>query len=364
VGVFEYLSPDGKVVREYRPPDEVLHEDSVQTLRDAPVTVLHPKGLVSPANWKSLAVGHVRTDSPMANEDRIQGQVVLSDGATIQRTLSKDLREVSCGYECAIDETPGVTPTGEKYDCIQRHIKYNHVAIGPERWGRQGASVALRLDSAGDQVPPETQKEIQVMKIKIKVDGTIHEVEAGSAEHVNLQARADAEQARTLAELQAKADASEALAKSEKERADKEAARADAAEKTIADDLKAKADASRAKLLDEAKKFLGDDYDPKDKTDEDIMADVIKAKNKDFKKDGKSPDYIRARYDLYKDMALGDGGNAGEQIVANIARGGAPRADGGKPPEKTLEQIKRDAREASAEAWRQPLTVTKSIPTA
>src|SRR5690606_20498946 len=41
---------------------------------------------------------------------------------------------------------------GEKYDRVQRRIRYNHVAIVPE--GRAGEAVALRMDAAGNTIPP------------------------------------------------------------------------------------------------------------------------------------------------------------------------------------------------------------------
>src|SRR5690606_25874157 len=73
-------------------------------------------------------------------------------GQLLAAVERKDRREVSCGYRCLVDETPGVTPEGERYDRVQRRIRYNHVAIVPE--GRAGEAVALRMDAAGNTIPP------------------------------------------------------------------------------------------------------------------------------------------------------------------------------------------------------------------
>src|SRR5204863_2060742 len=58
-GVFVYDGAKGVPIREYRPPEEVFHADSLATLPDAPITAGHP-GLVSPDNFQDHAVGHVR----------------------------------------------------------------------------------------------------------------------------------------------------------------------------------------------------------------------------------------------------------------------------------------------------------------
>jgi hypothetical protein len=56
-------------------------------------------------------------------------------------------RDVSCGYTCDFDETPGVFD-GVAYARVQRDRIYNHLGIGPEGWGRAGTDVSLRLDGA------------------------------------------------------------------------------------------------------------------------------------------------------------------------------------------------------------------------
>jgi hypothetical protein len=51
VGVLTYYM-GGRVIKEYRPEEEVTRADSIASLRDAPVTIGHPRErLVSPSNW-------------------------------------------------------------------------------------------------------------------------------------------------------------------------------------------------------------------------------------------------------------------------------------------------------------------------
>lgn len=142
-GVLSYLQPDGSSWREFRPPEEVFHADSLATLAHAPLTIDHP-AIVTPNNWKGVAVGHV-AGMPERDGDYVAAPLRIHDADAIDKTESGDLQELSCGYACALDKTPGVY-RGESYDAIQRNIRYNHVAAGPAGWGRAGPEVRMRLD--------------------------------------------------------------------------------------------------------------------------------------------------------------------------------------------------------------------------
>ena len=149
VGVLPYEDAAGNRWRELRPADEVFAADSLSTLRDAPVTVLHPPGLVTGDTWDAVAVGH--NAGPVSTEaDRL----VVTDGLVVQsapaaaRVRSGELCETSAGYTCDLDESPGVDPVDGPYDKIQRRIRYNHVALGPQGWARGGREMALRMDGA------------------------------------------------------------------------------------------------------------------------------------------------------------------------------------------------------------------------
>lgn len=144
-GVLEYHDADGNTWGELRTPEEVFDDASLASLRSAPVTELHPGTLVTPRTWKSFAIGHAGDDVRRDGEF-VAVSVLVQDAAALERVRSKELREVSLGYTCDLDETPG-TYEGKSYARIQRGIRYNHVALGPEGWGRAGGDVRLRLDS-------------------------------------------------------------------------------------------------------------------------------------------------------------------------------------------------------------------------
>lgn len=303
-GVFLYHDSAGRPVREYRPPEEVQNTDSISTLRDMAVTVLHPPALVDPKNWDSYAVGHV-SGEPVKKGDGVLASLVISQQDAIDLIDSKKVQEISCGYQVMLEDSPGTTPAGEKYDSIQRNIRYNHVAMGPPGWGRQGSAVSLRLDSAGNQI--EEHKERRTMDLTIVFDGQTYTVKAGSQEHNDLLRRI----ANKDSEVKAKLDAAADLQK----RLDTVTGERDVLQKQLTE-TKTKLDAapaaavaaakSRLQLEDSATKVLGDDFKCDGKEDKDIQVAMIQKFDPDFKADGLSADYIKAACDTHTKRGSAD----------------------------------------------------------
>src|SRR5699024_9542393 len=231
IGILEYRRSDGSIRRELRPPDEVFKPDSLATLKGAPVTNLHP-GLVTSKNYRALSVGHVSED---VREDGqyVAATAYVQDGQMVELVESGKRREVSLGYMCRMDETPGEW-RGERYDAVQRDIQYNHAGLGPRGWGRAGSEGSLRLDGSGDEIPPtgddadeprdEAPEETMADKTIERLDGVEYEV--GTEAHRSAVARRESDakaSAEKLAKLEARADAAEEKIKGlEKAKADLE----------------------------------------------------------------------------------------------------------------------------------------------
>jgi hypothetical protein len=203
-GVFEYSQPDGSVVRELRPEDEVFKADSMGSLASAPLTRLHPARPVDAKSYTKVSVGHVG-ETVTKDGDKVAATVYVQDADAVAAIERGDMRQVSCGYRCDIDPTPGVTADGQAYDRVQRNIFYNHVALVPV--GRAGAGVALRLDAAGDSITPSgaTMSEIKKDETDVRV-----ELAVAKADLVKQTERADAAEAKNaeltkaIAEMPAK----------------------------------------------------------------------------------------------------------------------------------------------------------------
>lgn len=119
--------PDLETVRVYRAPEEVFARDALASYAHKPVTNDHPPAGVNPQNWRSHAVGFVG-DEVSRDGDFVRVSLMLADAAAIS-ALETGKRELSAGYDCVLDWTPGVAPDGQRYEARQRAIKVNHVAI-------------------------------------------------------------------------------------------------------------------------------------------------------------------------------------------------------------------------------------------
>lgn len=144
VGVLTYEGPDGKTWREFRPEDETFRDDSLASLPAAPITVLHPKKMVDASTWGDSAVGHP-VGAARRDGSFVVVPIVVQDADAVKGINDGRLHDVSAGYSCRIDWTPGEF-NGERYDGIQRDVRYNHLALGPKGWGRAGTDVSLRMN--------------------------------------------------------------------------------------------------------------------------------------------------------------------------------------------------------------------------
>lgn len=144
-GIFDYYDRQGNLRREYRPEIEVFNPESYNTLKLKAHTNLHPDEMLDSTNTVG-AGGHLRgvvTEEVIPEGDLLKVRVRIYDENLIQLILSGALTELSCGYYCDIDETPGVF-NGQSYDVIQRNIRYNHLSSVPK--GRAGERVKFNID--------------------------------------------------------------------------------------------------------------------------------------------------------------------------------------------------------------------------
>jgi hypothetical protein len=298
-GVLRYRQGDGTVRRELRLPEEVFHADSLETLRGAPITVGHPYsigGLLDAGTYRAHTVGHTE-DVRQDGKTLVAGNLCVQDGPTADRIDRGELSDVSLGYQCRMDETPGVW-NGEPYDAIQRGIRYNHTALLAPNTSR--ADVGLRLD-ANDAVCVEEQEEI--MTVKIKLDGKDFDfgseahVEKIEAMHMAAVTKLDEKHAAKKEELKAAVAATDAL-QGRFDALDTEHKKTQGL-LAAAIDPKALTEkvSARVALVVKAKSVLGDAVKLDDKSDREIMVDVIKLDNKDFSDVGKSDDYVRGRFE-------------------------------------------------------------------
>lgn len=358
VGVLPYTLADGSVRRELRHPDEVFNADSLATLQSAPVTDLaHHRALIGPHNWKEANLGHtenIRTDARY-----VEGELVINDAATAADVENAKLSDISCGYECKLDFTPGVFE-GERYDAIQRLIRYNHVAVLPKGRGRAGTDVGVRLDSSDAFSVADNESETTMVKT-IRLDGKDFEV--GSDAHLT---KIDEMHSASLSKF--KADAAEEL-NATKAKLDTLQANFDAtskAKKGLEEELEAEKGEkgkarvrARLRLLQRAAKFLTDDDEDEDKfdglSDREVMVKVINsdANWKEEKFDGKSDDYVQALFDsVTKNFTRADGVDSVVKAHQVLTRSDVA--------DDVVSKAEAAQRTKNQDRWKQPLSATKS----
>lgn len=404
-GVYSYTNPDGSVTREYLPAEEIARADSLASLEDVAVTNRHPRNMVDPASWGAVSIGHARNGRAdgEGREARASATLVIAK-QDAQAKIGTDLVEVSRGVSVRVDNTPGVTPWGEKYDAVQRDVVYNHIAVGPRGWNRQGPDVALRLDAKGDEMAepdgdepegggPESEREPGKKKPKTdaccaacgsrkdgngggrndahlpwdecmakamkeyddeetakKVCGSIKAKNDGGKPQAkgNEMLKYDGHEFKTDAELAAYIDAERGKAAAEK-------ARADAAAGEVAAIQAERAKAARASLESQAKPVLGVAHFDSTETDRSIRARVLAKLSPTVRCDGQSDEYVRAAYDVaIAGAPVAPGANRSDELARKLygIREDGTRESATTPGEVDY-QARSDARQA--EIWRKPI---------
>lgn len=169
VGVFDYLgselpgAPDpSKVYRVLRSPEELGSPETIASFATVPVVDEHA--------WVG-ASGVPVDDKPVYG---VSGEQPDFDGTYLNAPLKifqlprEPKAELSCGYACEYDWTPGIW-NGEPYDAVQRNIRGNHVALVWE--GRMGPDVRVL-----DHLPTLTFDTLEY--VKMADSPTIEELKA------------------------------------------------------------------------------------------------------------------------------------------------------------------------------------------
>lgn len=120
--------------------DEVFSRESLASFENCPVCINHPDCNVGPENHNELSVGFVRNvrKGDFEGQPVMMGDLVITDAKAIDLIESGDMVELSCGYDCDIDDEDNPQ---------QRNIRGNHVALCEQ--GRAG--IARIVDSIEDE---------------------------------------------------------------------------------------------------------------------------------------------------------------------------------------------------------------------
>lgn len=144
-GVFEYRNHDGSIRRELRLPEDVFDEKSLASYKGKPIIITHSAGEVDKENVRGEQIGTIMSEGYRDGEN-VRCEIIIHDTNALK---SCGLKELSLGYSLDTEDVPGIYQ-GEKYDCIQRHIEINHLALVGE--ARAGEAARLNIDSRDDDI--------------------------------------------------------------------------------------------------------------------------------------------------------------------------------------------------------------------
>ncbi|HDV6327454.1 TPA: DUF2213 domain-containing protein [Burkholderia cenocepacia] len=119
----ELEAKDGIIVAE-RTADVLFSPETLASFKGKPVTINHPPEFVTPANYMSVARGTVCNPrrGEGAQADLMLADLLITDAEAIRRVQSKDLTEVSNGYDADYEQ---IAPGRAR----QVTIVGNHVAL-------------------------------------------------------------------------------------------------------------------------------------------------------------------------------------------------------------------------------------------
>ena len=336
-GIFVYRDAQGRTVRELRPPEEVMHADSLASFGLMPVTNEHPSELLTADNAKQYAVGSV-SESVVPEGDKVRAVLMITDASAIE-ALDAGKSELSCGYTADLVQEAGVWQ-GQPYDAIQRNIRGNHVALVDA--GRAGPACSIRMDAAG------AAQEIPMGDVMIELGGSqysvpaemvaefVKQVEAKGLKPMMGDAKPDAAQAASAEMAAVKADAQRKL---DALQARLDGLQSEASAKALREKITSEIREDIA-VTETAKRF---DAQVSESDSTEVKRRKIIAKiDPSIKLDGKSPEYVGGLLDA---LVLA----RGEQVAAS-PRSGSLRLDGKGGNEDPAEAARKEMEDRFANA--------------
>ena len=142
-GIFEYQKEDGSIRRELRLPEDVFEKKSLQSYKGKPIIITHDAGEVDKENVHREQIGTIMSEG-YRDGDSVRCEIIIHDTNALKRC---GLKELSLGYSLDTEDVSGIWQ-GQPYDCIQKNIEINHLALVGE--ARAGETARLNIDSKDD----------------------------------------------------------------------------------------------------------------------------------------------------------------------------------------------------------------------
>lgn len=307
VGILEYMNRDGSKYTQFRPRDELNRDETLESFKNIPVTREHPPVPVTSKNAKVYSRG--LSDSDIFFDDDMQTvTVTITDSQLISEIETGVRNQISCGYFCDLKKPDeGESYNGDSYDYKQTNIRGNHIAI--VRAARAGKDLSINLDSdesslficdSGDKQPIGVNilETIVIDGVEYKVDAKVKESFEANASKLE-ELTKDSEDAKSKLDQFEKdsADLKKNLDQVEAER--DELKKQNEMNKDSAEQLASKV-SEKIALISKVKPFLKDKKEDEliNLDSAELVKQAVQENNKELNLDGKSDDYIQARFDI------------------------------------------------------------------
>lgn len=222
--ILQYRRGDGMLVRELIPAEELHRPESLATLGRKALTLEHPPEDVDvdATNIMEYGVGDLGSKVFVGEGGYVIVDIAIKRVDAVE-AWKRGLNELSMGYKCRIDATPGTDPVLGPYDAIQRDRVYNHLALTGR--ARAGEGAAIRRDSAVQITDHEAHMKPKLAQLLTLILGPTYRRldaedaaldDAGSKVQEMLDQIRAAAPAATLVDLQARVAALEAELAGEK----------------------------------------------------------------------------------------------------------------------------------------------------
>jgi len=319
-GVFDYYTEDGDLIREYRSPEEVFDEESIQSLRLKPITDDHPEEMVTVDNIKDFQIGTVGEDI-QKDDDFLTTNIIITDKEMVTTIVNRKKAnlpiELSLGYNCDVLPDMGIHDKDGWYTHSQHKIKYNHLSIVDK--ARAGRDVRILDKLNKNKKESKMADKVQFTRKSVnldsfKIDAITKVVDEDSLELANTLSSKLDEAVDVIVDLnkdkdalQGKFDQSNETITSLKAKVD---SLSDINSPKISAMIKSRND------VENIAKMLKVDCDGKDiKT---IKCDCVIAVSKDADMKDKTDEYINARFDSVMELVNEEKKDEGNQKFSNF----------------------------------------------
>ena len=346
-GLYDYLPAEintnspKSLLKVYRSDEVVFDKNSLATFVGKPVTNDHPMEDVNAANWKKYSVGAIG-EGVLRDKEFIRIPITVMDADAIS-DIKAGKREVSLGYSCDIDRTPGKANNGVEYDASMSNIKVNHIAIVDI--GRAGSKCRIGDENKGwDKVGTEEKAKDEAEKKggrmaeqlrTVLVDGfSVETTDAGAQAIARLQKELETAN-KSITDEQA--SAKKAVDAKDAEIAKKDGEIAELKKNAMTDEQIADMVRTRGDLVADAVRITKDQKTDFSKMKSpEIMSHVVQSvRGKDVVKD-KSEAYIEAAFDIIRTAHVDENEKKLRDAMGNQNRFITPGDNGQKDYETHL----------------------------